>query len=812
MGVVGVPYRQKLQAAGAEGGVSWRLSAGELPPGLELDAEGVLKGNPRQAGEWRFAVTVRDAAGRRARREIRLLVRRAGEGEDALGVATEALASAVLGMEYRQDLAAAGGVPPLAWSIVSGTLPPGLRLEAARGIIYGLPLQGGNFQFTVGVRDSSGASAVGNLSLLVEEGEFRLVTAALPPAVLSEPYQLNLRAEGGVPPYSWRVLGDGLPPGLNLHPIRGLLQGTPAEAGDFSFVVRVRDSAGREAERSFQLKVLLETPPGGLYAGFAIVTAELAPATRGVPYGQALETTGGTAPFTWTVALGELPPSLFLRSTTGEIAGIPEKPGLSSLRILVSDREGLTAQADYQLLVNYELVRLYGLVPGNTDLVEVRVGERVEYLVGAVGGQEPYDFELVAGTLPDFLSLDDSSGLISGAVSENYASGRRFEFQVRVSDQAGSTITGQYKIDVLTAPTPTPSPRATEAMPSPTPLAAVTPLLTPTPEEGETTPVPTPAWADLSVTELSGAVNSEAAGLGWENPASGLGKVLVVRRHDRYPDGPGDGTVFDVGQREHFLDEGLENGRPCYYCVLACDSSGNPGPPSNANSILLIPAPVSLGGENDPFADEVISYAPLDPSSGGDPARALGAPSGVGSTMGSLHVVSLHALEDAGGSGPYGGEMVIKFDNLIRDVSGADFTVFENVFYLDGLENKRWMEPSVVYVSRNGEDWSLFPFNYFPTSDLSNPGNYLKGFAGVEPVFSNGVYPDPTNPAVSGGDQFDLADVGLDWIQYVRLRSTGDRWLTDPDGDEVRHTAEMGALSGTGASGFDLDGLCAIEP
>ena len=88
------------------------------------------------------------------------------------------------------------------------------------------------------------------------------------------------------------------------------------------------------------------------------------------------------------------------------------------------------------------------------------------------------------------------------------------------------------------------------------------------------------------------------------------------------------------------------------------------------------------------------------------------------------------------------------------------------------------------------------------------------GFAGINLVFSNNGSPDPTNPAVSGGDSFDLSKLPgspWTWIQYVKITLTGDRWLRGTSGTPVRHTAETGALSGVGSSGFDLDAICAIN-
>lgn len=96
-------------------------------------------------------------------------------------------------------------------------------------------------------------------------------------------------------------------------------------------------------------------------------------------------------------------------------------------------------------------------------------------------------------------------------------------------------------------------------------------------------------------------------------------------------------------------------------------------------------------------------------------------------------------------------------DNVVIDGPGADLTVFENVMELPG--GGYFRECAFVEVSRYGSQWSRFPWD--PVT--------LEGLAGVWPTTGE----DPTNPEVSGGDQFDLADVGLDWISRVRLVDCG---------------------------------------
>ena len=121
------------------------------------------------------------------------------------------------------------------------------------------------------------------------------------------------------------------------------------------------------------------------------------------------------------------------------------------------------------------------------------------------------------------------------------------------------------------------------------------------------------------------------------------------------------------------------------------------------------------------------------------------------------------------------GWVVLEFtDNSIINEEGPDFTVFENV-----METSQgyFQECAFVEVSQDGEYWLMFPWD----------AATLEGLAGVYPTTGQ----DPTNPAISGGDQFDLEILDLDWVRFVRLTDCGD-------------SVDDGGL-------FDLDAIASIN-
>lgn len=152
------------------------------------------------------------------------------------------------GIAYSYQFAASG-VPTPTWSVVSGSLPPGLTLSAA-GLLSGTPTGTAtqSYTFTVRALNSEGqATQSVTVSVSVMMVPPTITTVALGALTLGELFFEQLTATGGVP-MTWTLqAGSALPPGLSLSS-SGVISGTPTVAGPFTFTVVAANAAGSNSK------------------------------------------------------------------------------------------------------------------------------------------------------------------------------------------------------------------------------------------------------------------------------------------------------------------------------------------------------------------------------------------------------------------------------------------------------------------------------------------------------------------------------------------------------------------------------------
>jgi hypothetical protein len=159
-------------------------------------------------------------------------------GPVSLTITTSSLAPAPENLSYSATIVATGGATPYTWALTAGTLPTGLSLNIATGVISGTPTASGAFPIGVTVTDNDGNTATTDYTLTATPPVSpTITTTALPYPIESEPYSTTLTATGGYAPYTWTLAGGStLPAGLTLTS-GGTLSGTATTPGTYTFTV-----------------------------------------------------------------------------------------------------------------------------------------------------------------------------------------------------------------------------------------------------------------------------------------------------------------------------------------------------------------------------------------------------------------------------------------------------------------------------------------------------------------------------------------------------------------------------------------------
>ncbi|HVV74331.1 MAG TPA: Ig domain-containing protein, partial [Verrucomicrobiae bacterium] len=232
----------------------------------------------------------------------------------------------------------------------------------------------------------------------------------IPPAApaKAEPgtsYSFSLSAAGGLSPYSLWALAGGtsLPAGLSLAS-NGAISGTTSAApGAYTFSVTVHDSLGAVSDPQ---SLTITVPPP------LTVTSSTAPiGITGLPYSDVLIATGGIPPYRWAVSSGALPSGVSLDTTSGVIGGtVGASTGTYNFSITTTDSLSVVSVAKSLSItvVNPLVISTTSLSAGTANTAYSTPA------LAATGGTPPYAWSVASGVLPAGLSLDTSTGAITG--------------------------------------------------------------------------------------------------------------------------------------------------------------------------------------------------------------------------------------------------------------------------------------------------------------------------------------------------------------------------------------------------------------
>ena len=343
---------------------------------------------------------------------------------------------------------------------ISGALPPGLSLSGAT--ILGTPTVTGNFSLTLQATDSTSPThqtATKALTLQINALPSVGIDAtqvfwggggSQPAGTSTSYYSSTPQVFGSAYPFSAFAAG----PDASISSVQVLLDGTAVATPAYATVSRAdgcsllggpawtgcpnigfsynfpassySQGAHTLSFRAIDTNGLVGTAsfPITIVSTLGITTTSLPNALVSSPYSQALAATAGTAPYTWTLASGALPPGLSLSGST--ISGTPTTAGTYNFTVQATDSSTPSHQSATQAL------SIYVNSPvsvATASLAGGLVTTAYSQSLAASGGTPGYTWSITTGALPNGLSLNSSGNIFGTPTTAGTAN-----FTVQVTD------------------------------------------------------------------------------------------------------------------------------------------------------------------------------------------------------------------------------------------------------------------------------------------------------------------------------------------------------------------------------------------
>ena len=301
-------------------------------------------------------------------------------------------------------------------------------------------------------------------------------------------------ASGGNLPYDWCFVGDALPADLRFNPVvpecpssvqiptvdlsDPPLFDTPTVGGTFNFTIRVTDNSTttQVAERDYSLRIfgLAIAPPGPNLTGWPL------PMVVDLSGSQTFTPSGGTAPYSWCLVSGSIPPGVTLRNPTSQdvppcsstpvsgatisLSGAPTQPGVYSFTIRLSDSGGETPVDHHyvadvgsdHVIVLKRLLRpvikeiAYGaqMTPQYLQAINVTYASAASEVYWSPSGSPglPTGFSLIGTTLNTVANT--SSVYIGGTIPVPTSAGQ-YDFTATADDNGQAQDSEAFELEVM---------------------------------------------------------------------------------------------------------------------------------------------------------------------------------------------------------------------------------------------------------------------------------------------------------------------------------------------------------------------------
>ena len=288
-------------------------------------------------------------------------------------------------------------------SIVSGSLPIGLSINPSTGVISGSPSQLLSSQSVTieAISGTANETVVLSFTVITPISSFSYSQSSY---VLSRDDPVSIIPTVNGDDLSFSIIAGSLPIGLSLNSTTGMISGTPSQSiSSQSVTIKAFNEV---SDQSFSLSFTIQLIPSSLNYNQTIFIIQnntyfiIKPTCEGDD-------------LSFSIISGSLPIGLSIQSSTGIISGTPlSSIHLTNITIQASTQVGST-QFTISILVIIPLSNLhysqfsFTLIKGQSFSISP-----------IISGDNPV-FTITSGTLPPGLSLNQSTGIISGIPSES---------------------------------------------------------------------------------------------------------------------------------------------------------------------------------------------------------------------------------------------------------------------------------------------------------------------------------------------------------------------------------------------------------
>jgi hypothetical protein len=244
------------------------------------------------------------------------------------------------GLSYSVPLVVGGGTAPFTFAISSGQLPAGLLLSTSSGTISGTPTTTGTFSFGVNVTDSNHVSGSQTFQITVSPAVVVTVTPATATVQSAGTASFTaLVTNSSNQNVTWSATSGTISSS-------GLYQAPTVKANSSATVTAT--SAADPTKSALAMLTITAIP--------LTLTGNFIPAVAGTSYNVALTVGGGTAPYTFAIASGQLPAGLLLSTSSGTVSGTPGATGTFSFGVNVTDSNKVAGSQTFQITVSAAVV------------------------------------------------------------------------------------------------------------------------------------------------------------------------------------------------------------------------------------------------------------------------------------------------------------------------------------------------------------------------------------------------------------------------------------------------------------------------